>query len=149
VVVELFGINDAAAMREALSIRTRVFVCEQHVPLDEEVDDHDRSDLAARHALLRAARGDPAAATGRFYARDAQTAQIGRLAVLPGARGRGYGAWVLAALLEEAGRRGFIRARLDAQVQARDFYLKAGFADDGAPLWDAGILHQPMTRELP
>ena len=96
-----------------------------------------------------AAPGGPALATGRFYALDAQTAQVGRMAVLPEARGRGCGACLLAALLEEAVRRGFVRAGLLAQVQALGFYLKAGFAADGDRVWDGGILHQPMTRVLP
>jgi len=33
-------------------------------------------------------------------------------------------------------------------MHARAFYLRAGYYDDGEPLWDAGILHQPMTKRL-
>ena len=77
-------------MAEALAIRLRVFVEEQGVPLDLEIDEHDRSDAAARHALVRT--GGVAVGTGRYYAADERTAQIGRMAVLAPSRGSGAGA---------------------------------------------------------
>ena len=147
VTVELFDIRDSGRMREALAIRTRVFVDEQGVPPEEEIDAHDRTTAAAVHAIVRDGDGR-AIGAGRFYPRDARSVQIGRMAVEREARGRGAGGALLGALVEEARRRGFATAHLHAQVHARDFYGKAGFLDDGEPLWDAGILHQPMSREL-
>ena len=146
-IVELFDISDVGRMRRALAIRLRVFVEEQGVPLDEEVDAHDRSDAAAVHALGRDATGRDVAA-GRYYLTDERTAQIGRMAVAADARGRGAGAAVLDALVAEARRRGLHRAHLHAQVTACDFYRKFGFRDDGETLWDAGILHQPMSLDF-
>ena len=61
---------------------------------------------------------------------------------------RARGAALLAALCAEARRRGFERAELHAQIHARGFYTRAGFVDDGETLWDAGILHQPMSLQL-
>jgi predicted GNAT family N-acyltransferase len=148
VVVEFFGIGDAPRMEEALAIRLRVFVEEQSVPLDLELDEHDRDDPRARHCLVRPAHGGEPLATGRYYDRGARAAQIGRLAVLAEARGRGVGAILLTALMAEARREGYIRATLDAQTQAEAFYLKAGFTPEGATFWDAGILHRRMSRPL-
>ncbi len=133
-------------MRAALAIRTRVFVGEQGVPPDEEIDEHDRSDALAVHALALA--DGRTVGAGRFYESSPGTVQIGRMAVEPQARGRGAGRALLAALVEEARLRGFRRAHLHAQTHAREFYAKAGFSDDGEPLWDAGILHQPMSLDL-
>jgi len=133
-------------MRAALAIRTRVFVGEQGVPPEEEIDEHDRSDPRAVHALVRA--GANVVGAGRFYVREPGTVQIGRMAVEPGARGTGAGRALLDALVDAARRAGFRRAHLHAQTHARGFYLKAGFRDDGEALWDAGILHQPMSLEL-
>jgi predicted GNAT family N-acyltransferase len=147
VTVELFDITDSERMQAALAIRLRVFVDEQGVPPDEEVDEHDRSDPSAVHAVARDATGRPVGA-GRYYVAAPGTVQIGRMAVLAGLRGEGVGAALLGALVAEAGRRGFARAHLHAQVHARDFYVKAGFSDDGPPLVDAGILHQPMTLDF-
>lgn len=123
-----------------------MFVEEQNVPLELELDEHDRTDARARHALIRV-RGFPVA-TGRFFELDARTAQIGRMAVLEEWRKRGLGARLLGALVDEARARGYALARLDAQTHAVEFYRRAGFAEAGEPLWDAGILHQPMSRAL-
>jgi predicted GNAT family N-acyltransferase len=147
VIVELFDISDAERMSRALAIRLRVFVEEQGVPPDEEIDAHDRDDPIAVHALARDASGAPIGA-GRFYVTEPGVVQIGRMAVLAETRGTGAGAALLRALVDEARRRGYTRARLHAQVHAREFYLKSGFSDDGETLWDAGILHQPMSLEL-
>lgn len=134
-------------MGRALAIRLRVFVEEQGVPPEEEVDAHDRTDAEAVHAIALDETGRPIGA-GRYYVTEPATVQIGRMAVLPEARGRGAGEALLKALVAQARHRGFTRAHLHAQVHARDFYAKAGFEDDGETLWDAGILHQPMTLVL-
>ena len=130
----------------ALDIRTRVFVDEQGVPLDEEIDGHDRTDPDAVHALAYDA--GRAIGTGRFCIAEPGTAQIGRMAVLPEARGAGAGKALLDTLVTEARRRGYARAYLLAQIHARDFYRKAGFVDDGGRIWDAGIEHQPRRLAL-
>jgi predicted GNAT family N-acyltransferase len=130
----------------------RVFVTEQGVPPEEEVDEHDRTDLQAVHALALRDPADPQSAVGagRFYVADEKsgTIQIGRMAVDAQARGAGVGAAILAALVSEARRRGFAKAHLHAQAHATEFYRKAGFVADGEPLWDAGILHVPMSLAL-
>jgi predicted GNAT family N-acyltransferase len=146
VTVEFFDIRDAERLGEALAIRLRVFVSEQAVPLELEIDEHDRTDPDAVHALVRD--GSATIGTGRFYALDADRVQIGRMAILSDRRSLGAGACLLASLMEEARRRGFREARLDAQTQAAGFYRKAGFCDDGEAHWDAGILHQPMRKAL-
>jgi len=147
VVVEIFDISDAVRLRAACAIRTSVFVDEQGVPPEEELDEHDRSDPAAVHVLARDPSGKPVG-TGRYYVTEASTVRIGRMAVVASERGRGIGARILGALVDEARRRGFSRADLHAQTHALAFYIKAGFYEDGEELWDAGIRHQPMTRKL-
>jgi predicted GNAT family N-acyltransferase len=133
-------------MQEALAIRLRVFVEEQGVPLELEIDEHDRDDPVALHALVR--ESGAAIATGRYYALGGGAVQIGRMAVERPWRGRGVGARLLALLLAEAVRHGFDEAQLDAQTHAAQFYRLAGFSDFGAEHLDAGILHQPMRKRL-
>jgi predicted GNAT family N-acyltransferase len=132
-------------LEAAFSVRFRVFVDEQRVPAEEEVDEHDRTDTDARHALVRDG-GVPVAA-GRYY-RNGSTAQIGRMAVLAEYRGRRLGRQVLDALVDDARRRGFLRVALYAQDHAIEFYVKAGFTPYGATLVECDILHQPMERAL-
>jgi predicted GNAT family N-acyltransferase len=133
-------------MADALAIRFLVFVEEQGFPPEDEIDEHDRDDPAARHALVR--EGVAAVAAGRFYDAGSGTAQIGRLAVLAQLRGRGIGAALLGELVGAARRGGFARARLLAQLHAREFYRRAGFADDGELVSDAGVPHQPMVLDF-
>ncbi|MBV9647708.1 MAG: GNAT family N-acetyltransferase [Candidatus Eremiobacteraeota bacterium] len=129
-------------MKAALDIRRTVFVDEQGVPLEEEIDEHDLSDADAVHAL--AYQDDAPRGTGRFYESEPGCAQIGRMAVLPAHRDAGVGRTVLDALVGEALRRGYVRARLIAQIRAIPFYERVGFRVYGEPILDGGILHQPM-----
>jgi predicted GNAT family N-acyltransferase len=133
-------------MKAAFSVRFPVFVDEQHVPAEEEVDEHDRTDGDARHALVRSD-GEPVAA-GRYYRTDGNTAQVGRMAVLASHRGRGLGRLLLDALIADARARGFTRIALHAQDHAVAFYANAGFAAFGATFMECDILHQPMELVL-
>ncbi len=144
--VELFDIEDGERIARAFEVRRAVFVREQGVPEEEEIDAHDRSDASACHALI-ALDGHPVAA-GRFFVRPDGAVQIGRMAVLAAYRTRGYGRALLDALVDEAQRRGFPRAVLHAQTHARGFYERAGFCAHGAEFLDAGILHVEMERAL-
>ena len=144
--IELFAAHDP---RHALAVQLRfaVFVDEQGIPADIELDEFDRPDSAAVHALVRNVEGE-AIAAGRWFARDPRTAQIGRMVVLARARGRGIGALLLGSLLADAQRCGHVRAVLDAQEQAVGFYARAGFRPYGTMHDDGGIAHQPMERNL-
>ena len=144
--LELFDVYDRERMAAALAVRFPVFVEEQHVPPEEEVDEHDRTDGDARHALIRD--GDKPVAAGRYYRIDGTTAQVGRMAVLAEYRQRRIGRQLLDALVDDARRRGFARVALNAQDHAVAFYAKAGFTPFGETLVECDILHQPMERAL-
>lgn len=71
-----------------------------------------------------------AVACGGLRALDGHTVEIKRMYVDPDARGRGAGTLVLAALEEEARRRGFTTLRLETgtlQPDARALYERAGY----------------------
>ena len=128
------------ARPEARRIRELVFVQEQGVPLELEMDDQDaRCDHALAHASDGAAVG-----TGRLL----PDGHIGRMAVLKNWRGKGVGALLLLALIEQARQRRHARVRLNAQVYAAGFYRRYGFEVSGPEFMDAGISHVPMQREL-
>lgn len=143
---ELFAVTDAQRMRRAIDVRTEVFVIEQAVPAEIEVDEHDRTDLEAVHILL--SEGSETFAAGRFYRNEFGDAQIGRMAVRKPARGRGLGRLLLDALVTEAQRRGYRRVTLHAQMHALEFYRKAGFSECGECFDEAGISHQEMSKLL-
>jgi predicted GNAT family N-acyltransferase len=146
VVPELFDVHDRERMAAAFAVRFIVFVDEQRVPAEEEIDEHDRTDDDARHALIRD--GGKAVAAGRYYPIEGTTAQVGRMAVLREFRGRRIGRQLLDALVGDARARGFARVALNAQDHAVEFYAKAGFTPFGETLVECDILHQPMELVL-
>jgi predicted GNAT family N-acyltransferase len=126
--------------REAFAIRHAVFVQEQRVPLEMEIDDQD---ALAVHALARDESGR-AVGTGRLL----PDGHIGRMAVLPVARGTGVGSALLVALMDEARRRGRREAVLSAQTHAVAFYERHGYAQEGEVYDDCGIPHITMRANL-
>lgn len=135
--IELLAWERARA--EASRIRTVVFVEEQRVPPEIELDEMDAASL---HAL--AFFGDRAVGTGRLL----PDGHIGRMAVLREARSQGVGSAILERLVAEAGRRGLQEAVLSAQTHALRFYHRHGFTPVGAVYVEAGIPHQEMRRVL-
>jgi predicted GNAT family N-acyltransferase len=125
---------------QARRIRFEVFVVEQGVPLDLEIDSADPGSV---HALATRA-GGPALGTGRLLS----DGHIGRMAVAREARGLGVGAALLRALMDAARVRGHREVELDAQVHARPFYERFGFAVIGPEFDDCGIPHVTMRAEL-
>jgi predicted GNAT family N-acyltransferase len=123
----------------AAPIRFAVFVEEQKVPADIELDEWDARSL---HAVAR--QGDRAVGTGRLL----PDAHIGRLAVLAEARGCGVGTALLRALVEAARRHGHAEVVLSAQTHAMPFYRREGFGEEGDVYDDAGIPHMKMRLRL-
>src|ERR1041384_6939429 len=111
-----------AAQREAKRIRFTVFVEEQRVPADLEMDENDAASL---HALAYA--DGQAIGTGRLL----PDGHIGRMAVVKDWRGQGAGRAMLRRLIEAARRRGHREVALSAQVHALEFYRAEGFEPDG------------------
>lgn len=134
-------IGDWATLRaEVLPIRWAVFVEEQNVPAELEVDEWD---VLALHAVARDAAGR-AAGTARLL----PDGHIGRIAVRREFRGTGVGAALLEAMLRVARERGHTQAMLNAQTHAIAFYRRFGFTEEGEPYDDAGIPHIAMRRTL-
>jgi predicted GNAT family N-acyltransferase len=132
---------DYAADRDALrTVREAVFVREQGVPLELELDALDPDCL---HVLARDADGRPIG-TGRLT----PAHRLGRMAVLPEWRGRGVGAAMLEALTALALARRWRAIELHAQAGAIGFYARHGYLPFGPRFVEAGIEHQAMRRVL-
>lgn len=129
----------AAARADASRIRLAVFVEEQRVPPEIEMDDND---AACVHALAYVA--DRAVGTGRLL----PDGHIGRMAVLRQSRALGVGGAILERLVAEARRRGMREVVLSAQTHAIGFYRRHGFTETGPVFEEAGIPHQEMRRAL-
>jgi predicted GNAT family N-acyltransferase len=127
------------ARAHAMPVRFAVFVEEQRVPRELELDDMDHQSLH----VVAYENGKPVA-TGRLL----PDGHIGRMAVLKDWRGRGIGGRILDTLIDAARGRGDSEVVLSAQVQAAAFYRRYGFAEEGAEYMEAGIPHRRMRRSL-
>jgi len=136
--IELLSWDRARAA--ATLIRCKVFVEEQRVPPDIEMDENEAQCV---HALALVASGG-AIGTGRLL----PDGHIGRMAVLREWRGRGVGGLILEKLIERARRRGDPAVVLSAQTHAIGFYRGHAFFEEGGVYEEAGIPHQMMRRSL-
>lgn len=164
--------------KELARVRMRVFVDEQRVPAELELDD---VDARAVHAVARdkagvvvatgrvfdAAGGSLAMENGRVRRRGENLdageaagetgpiadggggiAKIGRMAVMAEQRGEGCGAAILQALVRAAQEAGFSEVWLSAQCHAVPFYEKGGFTVASDEYLDCDIPHRDMMRRL-
>ncbi|MBU3029612.1 GNAT family N-acetyltransferase [Paracoccus marinaquae] len=132
--------EDIAACR---ALRRRVFIEEQGVSEADEMDDLDGQ---AIHLL--AFQDGQAVGSARLLLQG-HIGKIGRVCVLPEARGTGLGRQLIRASMDVLrGRPGITHAKLGAQTHAIGFYEKLGFAALGEVYDDAGIPHRDMIREL-
>ena len=132
---------DWARYSEALSsLRHTVFVEEQGVPVELELDGEDAT---AWHAAAFSDDGK-LIGTGRML----ESGKIGRMAVSQSMRGQGIGQGILGVLVGEARRLKFEEVSLGAQLAAVSFYENAGFMAYGDVFLDAGIDHRMMKLVL-
>lgn len=125
------------------NLRRIVFIEEQKVPVDEEVDEYDST---AIHLLAQDISGP--LGTARIVV-DGEIAKIGRVCVLATARGQGLGNRLIRNALEVAtDLEGVSQAKLGAQVHAIGFYEALGFRVIGPTYLDAGIEHKDMVQSL-
>ncbi len=141
---------------DALAVRYGVFVDEQGVDADLEVDDHE-----AESTHFVAYDGDDAVGVARLRAydpaeyedaiaveHDGPVAKIERMAVLESHRERGIGRAILGTVEEHARDQGFERARLHGQVRSVGFYEALGYERVSGEFEEADILHVAMGKPL-
>ncbi|RPE63104.1 ElaA protein [Pacificibacter maritimus] len=140
----IIHIQETDNIRDCLALRMTVFVEEQKVPQDEELDDLDD---VSTHFIATTQDGVPVG-TARIY-QIGDVGKIGRVCVLSSHRGTGLGAQLvktcIAALREKDGIK---TAKLGAQNHAIPFYERLGFTVKGGEYMDGGIPHHDMVLSL-
>ena len=138
-------VGDWPALREAaMAVRTAVFVQEQGIPLEHEMD---ALDADATHVVLRNRYAVPIG-TARLLQPSPGVGQIGRMAVVRLMRGSHFGAELVQTLLDVARQRGDREVILHAQCTVQGFYERLGFQAEGAVFEEEGIDHIAMRRSL-
>jgi predicted GNAT family N-acyltransferase len=128
---------------DAVRIRKKVFVEEQSVPPEMELDENEARCI---HFVLYSGE-DTAVATARLLPNSEQKGLVTlqRMAVLKEYRGKGYGRNIIAAIEKFAAANHFSEIVLHAQVTAKDFYAKMGYLPFGDEFEEAGITHISMN----
>lgn len=140
---EILVVNsDSALLQAAFALRREVFVVEQNVPLELEIDEHDTS---AIHFVMK--RHGEVVATLRLLPYGDQI-KIGRVVVKQPLRRQGLGSKLMLRGIRYAAESGFSMAILDAQVTSMPFYRTLGFIEEGTEFDDAGIPHMRMVLQL-
>ena len=123
-------------------IRRRVFIEEQRVPEELEMDELDPS---CTHFI--ALDGDRPIGTARLRSVGTD-AKAERVAVLAAQRKRGAGRMLMARIEQEAAADGLARVVLNAQLEVIPFYERLGYRAEGERFEEAGIPHRRMTKTL-
>jgi predicted GNAT family N-acyltransferase len=141
-VIEIRQADTGADLDAALALRHEVFVDEQGVPLDMDVDGRDGE---ATHFL--ALDDGRVIGTCRLLL-DGTRVRLGRLAVARAARRRGVGRALLQRCEEWARERGAAEVVLAAQTDACALYQRAGYVPRGERFSEADIEHVMMDKRL-
>lgn len=124
---------------QLIRLREEVFVIEQGVPLDIELDE---ADDRAVHFIVTA-KGE-VIGTARLVVKG-RRGKIGRMAVRKGWRGKGIGTALIDFIKKTSRKKRGIGLYLHAQESALSFYERLGFTIEGDRFYEAGLPHRRMV----
>ncbi|GMB08966.1 putative GNAT family N-acyltransferase [Thermolongibacillus altinsuensis] len=136
-----FG-KEKSIWNDALFVRRKVFVEEQNVPVEEEIDQFENESV---HFVVYDQ--DEPIAAGRFRTIEG-IGKIERICVLREHRQRGIGKLIMEKIEQFAREQGIQKAKLNAQTHAQPFYEKLGYETVSDVFLDAGIPHVTMVKQL-
>jgi len=130
-------------MLSCLDLRRTVFIEEQNVPENEEVDGDDPD---CDHILLTVSDMPVGAARLKYYN---DFIKVQRVCVLKNYRGQGIGSKIINFIIRHV-EKNDIRSsvRLGSQIHALEFYKRLGFIEFGEEYLDAGIFHKDMEFQI-
>lgn len=138
--VEIYRVKTENEMKVVHDIRMEVFVGEQGVPVELEMDGLDNG---AIH-VLAFVDGIPAGCARMLL--HGEEAKIGRVAVKKSMRRYGLGTGMCKLLISIAKDEGVGKINIGAQLTAVDFYSTLDFVKEGDIFMEAGIAHIKMTK---
>ncbi|MFC4559357.1 GNAT family N-acetyltransferase [Virgibacillus kekensis] len=128
--------------QDSYKVRTAVFVDEQNVPPEHELDEHDEG---AIH-LVGYENDTPVAASRVRFLND--YGKLERICVLKEHRGKHFGVEMIEKMEDVIQRAGYSKAKLNAQDHAIAFYERLNYRPVSDVFMDAGIPHVTMIKEL-
>jgi predicted GNAT family N-acyltransferase len=140
--MEVKVVSTERELADAFDVRKKVFVDEQKVPEEEEIDQYEN---AATHFILYQ-NGEPVG-TGRFRIVDG-LGKVERICVLASQRGTGAGKSIMNKIEQYAKSQGVEGLKLNAQTHAIPFYTSLGYEVISEEFLDAGIPHKTMKKSI-
>ncbi|GBC04604.1 hypothetical protein RclHR1_05770012 [Rhizophagus clarus] len=151
--IEIIHVTTQEEKEKCHQVRKEVFVNEQKLPIEEEIDEHDSS-LNCHHFL--ALKNTQPIGTVRIYSYDdkyspsSKIAKIGRLSVLKEYRGKGIGALLISKAESFAkSQLGYEKCILHAQKYKSSWYENRGYKVLNEEIfYEAGIEHVKMGKDF-
>tara|TARA_B110000858_G_scaffold29691_1_gene32080 strand:+ start:10368 stop:10802 length:435 start_codon:yes stop_codon:yes gene_type:complete len=142
-VIDIKFTQNDREMLSCLSLRRTVFIEEQNVPENEEVDGDDPN---CDHILLTISDDPVGAARLKYYD---NFVKVQRVCVLKNYRGQGIGSNIINFIIKHIEKNDIrTSVRLGSQIHALEFYKGLGFVEFGEEYLDAGILHKDMEYQI-
>lgn len=135
-------VENETQLKDAYSVRVKVFVDEQKVPAEEEIDQFEKT---ATHFVVYE-NGKPLGA-GRLRELDG-VGKVERICIDADYRNKGIGKLLMDHIEEEGKKQGFTAFKLNSQVQAVGFYSSLGYEIVSGEFLDAGIPHVSMEKNI-
>lgn len=129
--------------QNALAVRRVVFVEEQQVPVEIEIDGHENE---ATHFVAYDESHSPVGA-GRLRSKG-DLAKVERICVLKERRGEHIGEAIMEKLEQVASDQGYKGLLLNAQTHAQGFYERLGYTVTSELFYEAGIPHVEMVKSI-
>ncbi len=136
------NIEDISEIQDALDIRFKVFVVEQKVDKEIELDEYENT---AVHIVMYD--DEKPIANCRIIFVDDKI-KIGRVAVLSQCRGKGYGEMIMKEALNYLIKEGKENVYISSQLYIKSFYEKLGFEVISEVYMEANIEHIAMVCNL-
>lgn len=140
-VLEIKFVDSKKEFNRVIDIRKTVFVEEQNVPLDLELDG---LDSVSKH-LIAYSDEEP---VGCARLRINERARLERVAVLKQCRHRGFGKQIVNYVLDYCKNNNIYEIYLHSRIDTAGFYKKLGFKTRGKNFFEAGIEHIEMFLKL-
>ncbi|MFW5949740.1 MAG: GNAT family N-acetyltransferase [archaeon] len=140
---EEYSIEVGGDRENAYDVRWTVFVEEQGVDPDIEIDEHEDE---AIHFVAYAE--DEPVGAARLREPEPGVGKVERLAVLQTHRGNGLGEALMNAVEREARERGLTTLILHGQLRVAEFYEYLGYERVSGEFMEAGIPHVEMVKEI-
>jgi predicted GNAT family N-acyltransferase len=135
-------VNNMTDLQKSIIVRGIVFIEEQQIPYEEEIDGFDFSSI---HFLATIKNEPVATARMRLFA---DYVKIERLAVRKKYRGQSIGKDMFAFVLKHVNEMGYKKITLHAQAYLVNFYEKFGFIKQGEIFLEVNIAHYYMEKMI-